>query len=296
MATHAHHQHPAADHSGAFALGIALNVGFVILEAVVGFAANSMALISDAGHNLSDVIGLALAWAAAAMARRSSTPRFTYGLKKAPILAALFNSLFLLVAVGAILAEAIRRLFHPLSTQGAVVMIVAAIGILINGVTAFLFARGRERDVNIRGAFVHMAADALVSLAVVIAGLIILLTGQQWVDPAMSIAVAIVILWSTVGLLKESTWMSLAGVPAGIDIDEVEAALAAIDGVDAVHHLHVWPLSTTETALTAHIVTARADHPDELLAGARAVLHDRFHIEHCTIQVERHHPVDHRDC
>src|SRR3954471_6262010 len=173
MATHAHHQHPVADHSGAFALGIALNIGFVILEAVVGFAANSMALISDAGHNLSDVLGLALAWAAATMARRSSTPRFTYGFKKAPILAALFNSLFLLVAVGAILAEAVRRFFYPSPTQGGVVMIVAGIGIVINGASAFLFARGRERDINIRGAFLHMAADATVSAAVVFAGFII---------------------------------------------------------------------------------------------------------------------------
>ena len=159
-----------------------------------------------------------------------------------------------------------------------------------------LFARGREQDINIRGAYLHMAADALVSLAVVIAGLVILWTGQEWVDPAMSLAVAVVILWSSIGLLKESVWMSLAGVPSGIDVDEVAMRLAALEGVEAVHDLHVWPLSTTETALTAHIVMADADYPDSLLESARTLLHDRFRIQHCTIQVERHHPAHHSDC
>jgi cobalt-zinc-cadmium efflux system protein len=229
------------------------------------------------------------------MARRAPSPRFTYGLKKAPILAALANSLFLLVAIGAIGAEAVRRLFHPSPTEGGVVMVVAAIGIFVNGATAMLFSRGHH-DINVRGAFLHMAADALVSAAVVFAGLVILLTGQQWVDPVMSLVVAVVILWGSIGLLKESVWMSLAGVPSGIDVDEVELALADLDGVDAVHDLHVWPLSTTETALTAHIVTARADYPDALLASARSVLHHRFRIEHCTIQVEREHTADHKDC
>jgi cobalt-zinc-cadmium efflux system protein len=254
-----------------------------------------MALLSDAGHNLSDVLGLVVAWAGGALALRGSSPRFTYGLKKASILAALANALFLLVAVGAIGAEAIRRLLHPSSTQGAIVIIVAAIGIVVNGVTALLFARGQE-DINIRAAFLHMAADALVSIAVVLAGVAILLTGLEWIDPVMSLIVAVVILWGSVGLLKESTWMSLAGVPAGIDVDEVELALAGLTNVEAVHDLHVWPLSTTETALTAHLVTDRADYPDALLAEARQVLHDRFRIEHCTIQVERHHSADHRDC
>jgi cobalt-zinc-cadmium efflux system protein len=207
----------------------------------------------------------------------------------------LFNSLFLMIAVGAIGAEAVRRLFHPAPTNGETVMIVAAIGIVVNGLTALLFARG-QHDINVRAAFTHMAADALVSIAVVFAGAVILLTGQQWVDPVMSIAVAVVILWGSVGLLKESVWMSLAGVPSGIDLDRVEEALAALEGVDAVHDLHVWPLSTTETALTAHMVTAQADYPDVLLESARAILHERFRIEHCTIQVERSHPAHHRDC
>jgi cobalt-zinc-cadmium efflux system protein len=299
MDAHVHthsHAHAPTSFGQAFAIGIALNIGFVAIETVFGFYANSMALLSDAGHNLSDVLGLMIAWAGGMMARASASPRFTYGLKKASILSALINALFLLIAVGAIGAEAIRRLFHPSHTQGGTVIVVAAIGILVNGITAFLFARGREHDINIRGAFLHMASDALVSLAVVFAGFVILWTGQEWVDPVMSLAVAVVILWGSIGLLKESVWMSLAGVPSGIDVDQVEIALGEIEGVDAVHDLHVWPLSTTETALTAHIVTAQADYPDALLESARTLLHDRFHIEHCTLQVERHHPAHHSDC
>jgi cobalt-zinc-cadmium efflux system protein len=293
---HAHsHSHAPRDFRRAFAVGIGLNVGFVVVEAVFGFAANSMALLSDAGHNLSDVLGLVVAWAGGALALRGSSPRFTYGLKKASILAALANGLFLLIAVGAIGAEAVRRLFHPSPTEGGVVMVVAAVGVVVNGVTAWLFSRG-QHDINIRGAFLHMAADAAVSVAVVFSGLLILWTGQQWVDPVMSLAVAIVILWGSIGLLKESVWMSLAGVPAGIDVDQVEAALVELDGVEAVHDLHVWPLSTTETALTAHIVTAGADYPDALLERARIMLHERFRIDHCTIQAERHHDSHHRDC
>jgi cobalt-zinc-cadmium efflux system protein len=295
--SHAHaHAHAPADFGRAFAIGIGLNLAFVAAEVVFGFVANSMSLLADAGHNLSDVLGLVLAWAAAMMARRARSPRFTYGFKKAPILAALGNSLLLLIAVGAIGAEAVRRLFHTSATEGGTVIVVAAAGILINGVTAMLFARGRRHDINIQGAFLHMAADALVSAAVVVAGLAILWTGQQWIDPAMSLVVALVILWSTIGLLRESVWMSLAGVPSGIALDEVEAALSTIEGVEAVHDLHIWPLSTTETALTAHIVTAQANYPDALLEAARTLLHDRFHIEHCTIQVERDHPSHHSDC
>ena len=288
--------HAPTSFGTAFAIGIALNVGFVVAEVVFGFLANSMSLLADAGHNLSDALGLVLAWAAAMMARRAASPRFTYGLKKAPILAALANSLLLVVAVGAIGAEAVRRLIHPSVTEGGMVMLVAAAGIVVNGVTALLFAGGGRRDINVRGAFLHMAADALVSLAVVLAGLAIMLTGLQWIDAAMSLLVAIVILWGSIGLLKESVWMSLAGVPKGIDADQVELALAGLAGVEAVHDLHIWPVSTTETALTAHLVTLQADYPDVLLEDARRLLHDRFHIEHCTIQVERHHPAHHSDC
>jgi cobalt-zinc-cadmium efflux system protein len=292
---HAHghsHAHGPADYGRAFAIGIALNLGFVAAETVFGFIAKSMALLADAGHNLSDVLGLVVAWAGAIMARRASSPRFTYGFKKAPILAALANSLFLLIAVGAIGAEAIRRLFHPSTTEGGTVIIVAAIGIVINGLTALLFARGREHDINIRGAYLHMAADAAVSAAVVFAGLVIVWTSQRWVDPVMSLAVAAVILWSSVGLLKESVWMSLAGVPSGIDADVVEAELAELDGVETVHDLHIWPLSTTETALTAHLVAPHIASTDELLQAARRMLHDRFRIEHCTLQIERTHLED----
>jgi len=294
--SHAHDHGHAHDHAPesfgkAFAIGIGLNLGFVIVEAVFGFAANSMALLSDAGHNLSDVLGLVIAWAGGTLAQRGSSPRFTYGLKKASILAALVNALFLLVAVGGIGAEAIRRLFHPSATEGGIVSIVAAVGIVVNGITALLFMRG-QHDINIRGAFLHMAADALVSLAVAIAGLVILWTGQQWVDPAMSLAVAIVILWGSFGLLKESMWMSLAGVPAGIDADEVEEALGEIDGVETVHDLHIWPLSTTETALTAHLVAPHIPSTDALLRDARKMLHDRFAIGHCTLQIERTHLED----
>ncbi|HEX6603687.1 MAG TPA: cation diffusion facilitator family transporter [Sphingomicrobium sp.] len=292
---HGHgHSHAPTDFGRAFAIGIGLNLAFVAAETVFGFVANSMSLLADAGHNLSDVLGLVVAWAGAIMAKRAASPRFTYGLKKAPILAALANSLFLLVAVGAIGAEAIRRLFHPSPTEGGVVMVVAAIGILINGATALLFARGREDDLNIRGAYLHMTADAAVSAAVVFAGLLIVWTGQQWVDPVMSLAVAVVILWGSVGLLKESVWMSLAGVPSGIDVDVVAAALEELDGVETVHDLHIWPLSTTETALTAHLVAPESASTDALLRAARDMLHDRFRIEHCTLQVERTHLEDAR--
>ena len=280
------HDHRAPDFTRAFVLGIAINVGIVALELVFGFLSNSMALIADAGHNLSDVLGLVVGWAGAVMARRSPTRRFTYGLKKASILAALINGLLLLVAVGAIAAEAIRRLLHPAPAQAQTMIWVAAVAILGNLVTAMLFARGRARDINARAAYQHMAADAAVSAAVVFAGFVVLWTGQSWVDPIMSLAVAAVITWGSWGLLKESVGMSLAGVPRNIDLDEVESALQDLAGVGSVHHLHVWPLSTTETALTAHLVVPRGP-TDALLARARTMLHDRFHIEHCTLLVER---------
>ena len=300
MADHAHHSHDhghshaPADFGRAFAIGITLNLAFVVAETVFGFIANSMSLLADAGHNLSDVLGLVVAWAGATMAKRAASPRFTYGLKKAPILAALANSLFLLIAVGAIGAEAIRRLIHPSTTEGGMVMVVAAVGIIINGVTALMFARGRDHDINIRGAYLHMAADAAVSAGVLFAGLVIIWTGQRWVDPVMGLVVAVVILWSSIGLLKASVWMSLAGVPSGIDVDVVEGELAQLPGVETVHDLHVWPLSTTENALTAHLVVPGTESTDELLRAARKMLHDRFHIEHCTLQIERTHLEDTR--
>lgn len=284
---HSHgHDHAPANFTRAFFIGIALNSVFIAAEVAAGFFADSVALLADAGHNLSDVLGLALAWAAAAMAARPRSDRFTYGLKKAPILAALFNAIFLLVAIGAILLEGIQRLFHPEPADGRVVMVVAAIGILINGMTAWLFASGRKHDLNIRGAYLHMAADTAVSLGVVGAGALILYTGLQWIDPVVSIIVALVILWGTFDLLKQSTGMSLAGVPHGISLAEVDSSLSAIDGVAALHDLHIWPMSTTENALTVHLVVPRQDVRRQVLAEARRLLHDRYHLEHVTIQID----------
>jgi len=299
MAVHSHshdqghgHAHHGEDFSRAFAIGIALNISIVLIEFVFGFLANSMALVADAGHNLSDVLGLIVGWAGAVMAKRSPSPRFTYGLKKASILSALINALFLLVAVGAIAAEAVRRLFNPVPAEAHTMIWVAAVAIAGNIATALLFARGREHDINVRAAFQHMAADAAVSAAVVFAGLVILWTGQRWVDPVMSLAVAGVILWGSLGLMRESVGMSLMGVPSGIELDAVEEALGDMEGVETVHDLHVWPLSTTETALTAHLVAPNVGSTDDLLQAARAMLHDRFKIGHCTIQIERIHLKD----
>ena len=291
-AHHHHHDHGADDFTRAFALGIALNIAIVMIELVYGFLSNSMALIADGGHNMSDVLGLVVGWAGAVMAKRSPSPRFTYGLKKASILAALINGLFLLVAVGAIAAEAINRLLRPSPAKASTMIWVASIAILVNVATALLFARGRESDINVRAAFQHMAADAAVSAAVVLAGLIILWTGQQWVDPVMSLAVAGVIFWGSIGLMRESVGMSLMGVPSGIEVDHVLEALSELSGVETVHDLHVWPLSTTETALTAHLVAPEVASTDDLLQAAQVMLHDRFHIEHCTLQIERIHLED----
>lgn len=297
MAGHAHHHHHHDHHNGedftrAFALGIALNVAIVLVELIYGFLANSMSLIADGGHNLSDVLGLVVGWAGAVMAKRSPSPRFTYGLKKASILAALVNGLFLLVAVGAIAAEAINRLLRPSVAEAGTMIWVAALAIFINVATALLFARGRAHDINVRAAFQHMAADAAVSAAVVLAGIVILWTGQQWVDPVMSLAVAGIILWGSIGLMRESVGMSLMGVPSSIELDHVRDALGELPGVQTVHDLHVWPLSTTETALTAHLVAPDAPSTDGLLCEARTMLHDRFRIEHCTLQIERTHLED----
>src|SRR5260221_2982296 len=279
------------DFSRAFFVGILLKGLIVVAELVFGFLGNAMALMADGGHNLSDVLGLIVGWAGAMMAKRTPSPRFIYGLKKASILAALINALFLLVAVGAIAGEAIRRLIYPAPADARTMIWVSSAAIVVNIVTATLFARGRQHDINVRAAFQHMAADAAVSAAVVFAGVIILWTGQQWVDPVMSLAVAAVILWGSIGLMRESVGMSLMGVPNGIDVDHVSEGLRSLAGVEGVHGLHVWPLSTTEIALTAHLVCPDGSI-DELLQSARAMLHDRFGIDHCTLQVERSHLED----
>jgi cobalt-zinc-cadmium efflux system protein len=292
---HSHSHHHQTDFTRAFALGILLNVAIVVLELVGGVVSGSMALIADAGHNLSDGLGLVVGWAGAVMAKRSPSSRFTYGLKKASILAALTNALTLLIAVGAIASESIHRLIMSSRTDPRTMMWVGAVAIVMNGATALLFARGRASDINVRAAFQHMAADAAISAGVVVAGALILWTGKQWIDPAVSILVSLVILWGTVGLLKEALGMSLMGVPAGIELDEVLSALSRLDGVETVHDLHIWPLSTTENALTAHLVAPHVTSTDDLLTVARRMLHDRFAIEHCTLQVERIHLED-TDC
>jgi cobalt-zinc-cadmium efflux system protein len=276
----------AADFGVAFRLGIALNLAFVLIEAAYGFRAGSVALISDAGHNLGDALGLGAAWFASALVRRAPSERYTYGLRGSSILAALFNAVFLMATVGAISLEAIQRLAAPALVAGLTMTVVAAIGVAVNGVSAALFASGRKGDINIRGAFLHMASDALVSAGVVLAGLVILLTGWLWLDPAVSLAINAVIAWGTWGLLRESLDMSMAGVPAAVDAGEVRAFLAAQPGVDSVHDLHVWSMSTTETALTCHLVMPGGHPGDVFLHALAADLEARFRIGHSTVQIE----------
>lgn len=283
---HGHSHAPVAGHDRAFAIGIGLNLAFVVGEAAFGLIAGSVALLADAGHNLSDVLGLCAAWAAIALGRRAASKRFTYGLKGSTILAALLNALLLLVALGAILLEAVQRLAMPAPVDGPTVAWVAGAGILVNGATALLFLRGREGDINIRGAYLHMASDAMVSAGVVVSGLVIWWTGLTWIDPVVSIVIAVLIFLQTWGLLRESVEMALAAVPRSIDSDKVWDALRALPGVARVHHVHIWPMSTTETVLTAHLVIP-AGHPgDAFLDTARAMLKGRFGIGHATLQVE----------
>lgn len=280
------HSHAPKDFGRAFAIGIMLNVGFVVVEAAYGFLANSVALLADAGHNLSDVLGLVIAWIAATLAKRLPSARFTYGLRSSSILAALFNAVFLLVAVGAIAFEAVMRLFHPEPVVGPTVIAVASVGIVINGVTAWLFASGRKDDLNIRGAYLHMAADAAVSAAVVAAGIAIMMTNWQWLDPAMSLLVSAVIVWGTWSLLRESVLMSLNAVPPAVAADKVQAYLASLPGVTDVHDLHIWSMSTTETALTVHLTRPGLGPDDAFLATTAHELSEKFGIHHATIQIE----------
>jgi cobalt-zinc-cadmium efflux system protein len=297
---HAHDRHDSHDHDHAghghahaptsfgtaFAIGIALNAGFVVLEVVYGLLSHSIALLADAGHNMSDVLGLAVAWAASALSKRAPTQRFTYGLGGTSILAALFNAAFLLVIIGGLSWEAIGRFWNPQPVAGKTVMIVAGVGIAINAVCAWLFASGRKGDLNIRGAFTHMAADALVSVGVVIAGLVILLTGWLWLDPATSLVINAIIIWGTWGLLRDSVTMSLSAVPPGLDSREVGAFLSAATGVEQIHDLHIWSMSTTETALTVHLVMPGGHPGDSFLVDLCRQLKQRFGIGHPTFQVE----------
>ena len=285
------HSHAPASFDRAFLIGIALNTGFVIAEAAYGFIANSLALLADAGHNLSDVLGLLLAWVAASLAKRRPSARFTYGMKRTPILASLANAMLLLVASGAIVLEAVRRFSDPAPVAEATVIWVALVGIVINGVTALGFMAGRKNDLNIRGAFLHMVADAVVSLGVVVSGLVVLYTGWQWLDSAVSIVIALVIVAGTWSLLKESINLSLDAVPARIDRRAIERYLNGLPGVSEVHDLHIWAMSTTEVALTAHLVRPGATLDDGLLARACTDLSTRFGIGHATLQIESGDPA-----
>ena len=289
---HHHHAHGPASYDRAFAIGTALNLGFVLVEAAFGIIANSVALLADAGHNLSDVLALLLAWGAAWLTRRQPTSRHTYGFGSSSILASLINAMLLLVAVGAIAFEAVGRIFRPEPVAEFMVIWVAAAGILVNGATAWMFMRGRERDINIRGAYLHMASDAAVSAGVVVAAIAIWATGWYWLDPLASLAISVVIVLGSLDLLKESTRLAMAAVPGGVDRAGVERYLAGLSGVSAVHDLHIWAISTTETALTAHLVRPAMGPDDEFLRGVAAELRTRFGIGHCTIQIEH----DGADC
>jgi len=285
------HSHAPADFGRAFAVGIVLNTGFVIVEAVYGFLSGSMALIADAGHNLSDVLALLLAWGASIAAKRAPTQRFTYGFKSSTILAAIANAGLLLVAIGAILFETLHRFTDPAPVEGMTVVTVAGIGIAINAGTALMFMRGQKDDLNIRGAYLHMAADALVSVGVVLAGIAIIYTGASWIDPVTSLVIVAVIAWGTWGLLKDSVKMGMLGVPEGISESDVRDYLAGLPGVEAVHDLHIWPMSTTETALTAHLVIPGGHPGDDFLHDIAEELEHHHRIHHTTIQVENS-----RDC
>ncbi len=282
---HHHHHGPPAQGDRRWLIGVALNGGFVVAEAAAGIAGHSMALLADAGHNLSDVLALAMAGGAAWLARRPTGPRRTYGFGKATVLAALANAVVLVFACGYIASEAIGRFSAPSAPASSLMIGVALAGILVNGVTALLFLRGREHDLNVRSAFLHMAADAAISAGVAIAGGMIILTGQSWIDPAASLLILVIILYGSWGVLKEAFDLALDSAPASLDMEEVRAFLADCPGVSAVHDLHVWPLSTTETALTAHLVRADGGG-DEFLKSVCRELNRRFRIGHATLQVE----------
>jgi cobalt-zinc-cadmium efflux system protein len=284
---HRHHDHGPGVPDRIFALGVALNGTFVLVEAVIGLYANSVSVLADAGHNLSDVLGLVLAWGAQVLARRPPSGRYTYGLRSSTIWAALLNAAVLLVAVGCIAWEAIGRFSHPPPLAAGWVIGVALAGVLVNGATALLFVRGKDRDLNARGAYLHMAADAAISLGVAIAGIAILATGLLWIDPVVSLAVCALILWATWGLLRESLGLSLQSVPSSIHVAAVRECLEKLQGVASVHDLHVWAMSTTETALTAHLVMPAGPPGDDFLEHAAHELEHRFGIGHTTLQIER---------
>ena len=293
---HAHHHghggcsggHGAGgDFGKAFALAVALNVGFVALELGFGFWSNSTALIADAGHNLSDVLGLLLAWAAQALSKASPGGKYTYGLRSSSILAAVANACLLLVACGAIAWEAAGRFMHPPEVAGLPVMAVAGMGIAVNGISAWLFVKGSKGDLNVRGAYLHMLADAAVSFGVVLAGASIAATGWYWLDPAVSLGIVAAVVWGTWSLLRESVGLALHAAPSGIDLEKIQSDLLALPGVEAVHDLHVWGMSTTESALTVHLVMPAGYPGDEFMDGVERSLRERHGISHCVLQMEQ---------
>ncbi|MHB1291611.1 MAG: cation diffusion facilitator family transporter [Sulfuricella sp.] len=286
---HAAHGHQGApsDHGRAFFIAIALNSLFVITEFFYGVAANSTALMADAGHNLSDVLGLLLAWGAAILARRAPSGRFTYGLRSTSILAAVANAVFLLVACGAIAWEAVQRFSQTPAVAGLTVTLVAGVGIVINGVSAWLFIKGSKGDLNIRGAYLHMVADAAVSLGVVLAGVAMIITGWFWLDPVISLVIVGVVVYGTWGLLRESMELALNAVPSHIDVAEIDAFLRALTGVTDIHDLHVWGMSTTESALTVHLVVPEGYPGDTFMDDVTKTLDTRFKIHHSTLQIEQ---------
>jgi cobalt-zinc-cadmium efflux system protein len=281
------HAHPHVhSYNRAFAIGVALNLVFVAVEVTYGLLADSLALLADAGHNLSDVFALLIAWGATYLAGKAASDKRTYGLKRATILASLISTSMLLVALGAISWEAVERFLEPAPVNGETVIVVAAIGVVINTATALLFLRGRKRDLNIRAAFLHMAADAAISLGVAVAGVLILLTGWLWLDPAMSLLIAVIIFIGTWSLLRDSLNLAMDAVPRGVDLPGVRECLLRQDWIVGIHDLHIWALSTTETALTVHVVSHDERVDNARLIRLQALLHDDYHIEHATIQVE----------
>ena len=280
------HGHEPKDFGRAFLFGIILNSGFVVAEVVYGILGNSVALLADAGHNLSDVLGLLLAWGASVLARRVPSTRFTYGLRSTSILAALVNAVLLLVVTGGIAWEAVLRFRQPGDVQGMTVIVVAAFGVAINLGTALLFMAGRKSDLNVRAAFTHMAGDAAISLGVVIAGFLIIYTGWQWLDPAVSLIISVLIVIGTWGLLRDSVNLALHAVPEEINADVVRRYLTSVDGVSEVHDLHIWGMSTTETALTVHLVMPAGYPGDAFRSAVCEDLQKMFKIGHSTIQIE----------
>ncbi|SHF30265.1 cobalt-zinc-cadmium efflux system protein [Mariniphaga anaerophila] len=283
--SHTHRHTNAVSHGKAFALGIGLNICFVAVEIFYGLAANSSALLADAGHNAGDVLGLAFAWAAAWMATIKPRGKYTYGLRKTTILISILNALLLFGAVAAIGWDAIGKLQNPQPVSGKQIIIVAAIGVVINTFTALLFVKGKKHDLNIRGAFLHMAADAAVSLGVVISGSLILTTGKNWIDPVMSFIIIAVILWGTWQLFSDSVKLALDAVPKNIDIEKVRSFIASQNGVESLHDLHIWAMSTTQIALTAHLVMP-GGNDDNFISALQKELKTKFNIEHTTFQIE----------